>query len=46
MVACIARREGSAPGMRAAATLSVWQRLKKGWLMVAHSETPLASAAR
>ncbi len=42
MVACIARREGSAPGNRAAATLSVWQQLKKGWVMVAHSESALA----
>jgi hypothetical protein len=43
MITCIARREGSAPGLRAAATLSVWQQLKKGWVMVAHSESPLAA---
>ncbi len=43
MVACVVRREGSAPGLRAASTLSVWQQLKKGWVMVAHSESPLAS---
>lgn len=45
MVTCITRREGSAPGLRAVSTLSVWQRLKKGWLMVAHSETPVAASA-
>ncbi len=43
MVTCVIRREGSAPGLRAAATLSVWQQLKKGWVMVAHAESPLAS---
>ncbi len=29
----------------ASATLSVWQQLKKGWVMVAHSESPLAAAS-
>lgn len=43
MVTCITRREGSAPGLPATATLSVWQQLKKGWVMVAHSETVLAA---
>ncbi len=43
MVTCIVHREGSAPGLRAAATLSVWQQLKKGWVMVAHAESPPAS---
>lgn len=42
MVACIVRREGSAPGNRAVSTLSVWQQMKKGWIMVAHSESVLA----
>jgi len=42
IVACITRREGGAPGLGAAATLSVWQQLKKGWVMVAHAESPLA----
>jgi Domain of unknown function (DUF4440) len=45
MVTCIVRREGSVPGVREASTLSVWQQLKKGWVLVAHSETPLPPAA-
>lgn len=42
MVSCVVRREGSTPGMPAASTLSVWQQLKKGWVLVAHSESALA----
>ena len=47
IVTCVVHREGTAAdGAPAgtAATLSVWQQLKKGWVMVAHSETPLAAS--
>jgi hypothetical protein len=39
IIACIAEHEG-APADRLS-TLSVWQEYKKGWLLVAHSETPV-----
>jgi hypothetical protein len=37
MISCTLQREGGR-----FATLSVWQQYSKGWLMVAHSETPIA----
>jgi len=42
IVTCVVHREGTT-GDGTASTLSVWQQLKKGWVMVAHSETPLAA---
>jgi hypothetical protein len=40
-VACIVRRNG-AGGPGATATVSVWQQLSKGWVMVTHAESPVA----
>jgi hypothetical protein len=40
IIACIAEHAGTTPDR--VSTLSVWQEYKKGWLLVAHSETPLA----
>jgi hypothetical protein len=37
MITCTMQRDAAR-----LATLSVWQQYKKGWLMVAHSEAPLA----
>ena len=39
MITCKVDREGT-PAARVS-TLSVWQQYKKGWLMVAHAETPI-----
>lgn len=39
MITCTVQREGT-PGGRSS-TLSVWQQYTKGWVMVAHAETPL-----
>jgi hypothetical protein len=39
IITCTLQRDGS-PSERVN-TLSVWQQYKKGWLMVAHSESPL-----
>lgn len=41
VIACVVRRQGVTGQDGAVATLSVWQQLKKGWVMVAHSESPL-----
>ena len=38
MITCQVEREGSSAAR--VSTLSVWQQYKKGWLMVAHAETP------
>ena len=43
VIACLVRRQGTAGQEDAAATLSVWQQLKRGWVMVAHSESPLST---
>jgi hypothetical protein len=40
MITCIVQRDGNPAGRFS--TLSVWQQYKKGWVMVAHSETPVA----
>jgi hypothetical protein len=40
MITCKLQRDGASASQ--VSTLSVWQQYKKGWLMVAHSETPLA----
>lgn len=40
IITCVAERDGAASGR--VNTLSVWQEYKKGWLLVAHSETPAA----
>ena len=37
MISCTLQRDASR-----LSTLSVWQQYSKGWLMVAHSETPLS----
>lgn len=43
MVTCLLRAQwGSRPS--SSSTLSVWQRLNKGWVMVAHSESALAAS--
>ncbi len=39
MITCKVQREGSPAGRFS--TLSVWQQYSKGWVMVAHAETPL-----
>jgi hypothetical protein len=39
MITCTLQRDGSSGGRFH--TLSVWQQYRKGWLMVAHSETPV-----
>lgn len=41
IIACVAERTGATPAR--VSTLSVWQEYKKGWLLVAHSEAPVAS---
>lgn len=38
IITCVAEREGSAA--EHVTTLSVWQEYKKGWLLVAHAESP------
>jgi len=44
MIACTMRANWG--GQTAtSATLSVWQQLKKGWVMVAHSESPLRASS-
>jgi len=45
MVTCVRdiRADSAVPP---ASTLSVWQQVKKGWIMVAHSETPLENKAQ
>jgi hypothetical protein len=43
VITCVARRQGAGGSAGAAATLSIWQQLKRGWVMVAHSESPLAA---
>jgi len=44
VVTCTLRASwGGAPA--SSATLSVWQQLKKGWVMVAHSESRLSSGS-
>ncbi len=40
MISCTLQRDGTGAGRFS--TLSVWQQYSKGWLMVAHSETPLS----
>ena len=40
MISCTLQRDGAGAGRFS--TLSVWQQYSKGWLMVAHSETPLS----
>ncbi len=40
IITCTVQREGTPSGR--VSTLSVWQQYKRGWLMVAHSETPLS----
>ena len=40
MITCTLQRDGNPAGRFT--TLSVWQQLKTGWVMVAHSETPIA----
>ena len=40
MIACTVQREGATPAR--VHSLSVWQQYKKGWIMVAHAETPAA----
>ncbi len=39
MVACVVERAAREGLSRTANTLSVWQQLPKGWMMVAHAET-------
>ncbi len=39
IISCTVQRDGAAGGRFT--TLSVWQQYTKGWLMVAHAETPL-----
>ena len=39
MISCSLQRDGAGGGRFN--TLSVWQQYSKGWLMVAHSETPI-----
>lgn len=39
VIACSLQRDGSGGGRFN--TLSVWQQYSKGWLLVAHSETPI-----
>lgn len=41
IIACIAQHTGGTP--EKVSTLSVWQEYKKGWLLVAHSEVPVAN---
>lgn len=41
IIACISQRTGATP--EKVSTLSVWQEYKKGWLLVAHSEVPIAN---
>ena len=41
MISCTVQRDGNGGGRFS--TLSVWQQYTKGWLMVAHSETAVAS---
>jgi hypothetical protein len=40
MITCNVQRDGAPAGRTS--TLSVWQQYQKGWVMVAHSETPLS----
>lgn len=40
VISCTLQRDGSGGGRFA--TLSVWQQYTKGWLLVAHSETPIS----
>ncbi len=40
MISCTVQRDGTGGGRFN--TLSVWQQYSKGWLLVAHSETPLS----
>jgi hypothetical protein len=40
MITCTVQRDGTPAGRTS--TLSVWQQYKKGWVVVAHSETPLS----
>ena len=39
MITCTLQRDGTPAGRFT--SLSVWQQYKKGWVMVAHTETPL-----
>ena len=41
IIACLLQRTGASS--EKVSTLSVWQEYKKGWLLVAHSEAPLAT---
>ncbi len=45
VIACVVQREGSQTGPWAtASTVSAWQQLKKGWIMVSHAENPIVAA--
>ncbi len=46
VVACSLQVGSAAAPATAFSSLSVWQQLKKGWVMVAHSQSPLASATQ
>lgn len=40
MITCVLHRDGAT-----LSTLSVWQQLKKGWVMVAHAESPMPASS-
>ncbi|MGI9103784.1 MAG: nuclear transport factor 2 family protein [Terriglobales bacterium] len=42
VVACTLNARWGGNPASVSSTLSVWQQLKKGWVMVAHADTPLA----
>ncbi len=44
MITCTIRANKGGRNVTSA-SLSVWQQLKKGWIMVAHSESPLPAAS-
>ncbi len=46
VVACTVHARSTQASATAFSSLSVWQQLKKGWVMVAHSQSPLASATQ
>jgi hypothetical protein len=43
IIACTIERHGAGGSLDSVHTLSVWQQLAKGWVMVAHAETPTTS---